>query len=97
MTKNLKNMDSRKIKLELSVNLINTGQRKNLLDTVKDVMNSFKEVGNFIGQQITKKSLIDTLHEKESYAIQYENCTLDIDLISDTKTQSQFVQRFQLR
>ena len=90
-------MDSRKIKLELSVNLINTGQRKNLLDIVKEVMGGFKEAGAFIGQKITRRAKLDKLHEKESYAIQFENCTLDVDLVSDSKREFQFVQAFDLR
>ncbi len=90
-------MDSRKIKLELSVNLINNGERKNILDTMKEVMAGFKEVGAFIGQHLTRKAKLDVMHEKESYAIQFENCTLDVDLVSDSQKEFQFVQGFNLR
>ncbi len=91
-------MNSRKIKLELAVNLINEGNTSNLLDKIKGIMASFKEeVGNFLGLKVIKKSKINTFHEKESYAIEFENCTLDVELLNDQTTSSQYVQSFDLR
>ena len=90
-------MDNRKIKLELAVNIINEGNSRNLLDKIKKVMASFKEVGAFLGQKVVRKSRIDPVHEKQTFAIEFENCILDVDLLSDQKTCSQYVQGFNLR
>ena len=90
-------MNSRKIKLELAVNLINEGTSNNMLDKIKNVMASFKEVGSFLGFKIVKKSKINTFHERQSYAIEFENCTLDVDLLEDGSNSSQSVQSFNLR
>lgn len=90
-------MDSRKIKLALTVDLINYDNQHNLLDQIKNVMSRFTEVGAFLGERITLKRKINEVHERQSYAIQYENCTVDIDLIEDERNAHKIVQGFKVR
>ena len=90
-------MDNRKIKLALTVDIMNQPGNGNMLDHIKEVMARFKEVGGFIGQQLKSKRKINDVHAGHSYAIQYENCTVDIDLIQDEKNCQQIVSSFQLR
>ena len=90
-------MDNKKIKLALTVDLMNHSNQSNLIDKIKEVMSRFKEVGHFLGQQITRKRALSDSHESRSYAIRYENCIVNIDLISDDQNAQQIVQGFQVQ
>ncbi len=89
-------MNIRQIQLALTVGLINAGQNSNALNGIKDLMLSFKEVGAYLGASLTGKLPLNEAHVKESYAIQFENCVLDIDLVRNPQTSNQFVQQFRL-
>ena len=60
-------------------------------------MNAFgEEVGRFLGLSKTSDTLLNQNHVQETYAMQFENCRLDLDLISNPVTQKQTVKGFQL-
>lgn len=88
-------MNIRQIKLALTVGLLNSDQN-NLLNAIKDLMLGFKEVGAYLGLGVIGKDRLNKAIVKETYAIRFENCTLDVDLVSNTLTRSQSVQGFQL-
>lgn len=94
---NTPKMNSRKIKLALTVGLMNKNSGGNTLGFMKEMMLGFNEVGSFIGLRKIKKSKLNRNHVQQTYAIQFENCILNVDLISNPRTKNQFVQRFQLR
>lgn len=89
-------MNIRQIKLALTVALMNA-QNDNALNLVKELMLGFQEVGRFIGSKLVKNSPLNPSHTQETYALQFENCRLDLEVVSNRKTNSQYVQRFQLR
>lgn len=89
-------MNSRKIKIALTVGLLNN-ESNNALQTVKEMMLGFKEeVGNFLGLSMTNKSRLNHDHILQTYAIQYEHCRLDVNLVSNPRTHTEVVQGFQL-
>lgn len=88
-------MNIRKIKLALTVGLLNAGQ-DNVLNAVKGLMLGFKEVGAFLGARLIGNERLNAALVRERYAIQFENCTLDLDLVSNPFTRSQSVQGFEL-
>lgn len=90
-------MNTRKIKLALTVGLMNNDPGNNALNLVRELMLGFQEVGSFLGLSLKGKSRLDTSHFKQTYALQFENCTLDLDLVQNPRTNSQYVQGFQLR
>ena len=90
-------MNIRQIKLALTVGLINAGQNSsNVVSGIRDLMLSFKEVGAFLGAQLTVNMPLSEDHVKETYAMQFENCVLDVDLVRNPQTSNQFVQQFRL-
>ena len=90
-------MNNRKIKLALTVGLMNTDS-PNLLQTITEQMTVFKnEVGSFLGLKELKNNRLNRGHVKHTYALRFENCTLSVDLVSNTFTKTQTVQGFQLR
>ncbi len=88
-------MNIRQIKLALTVGLLNSQSDHNALNLVKELMLSFQEVGNFLGLRIEKEAALNRSHVQQTYALQFENCRLDVDLVSNRQTNSQYVQNFQ--
>jgi hypothetical protein len=90
-------MNTRKIKLALTAGLINQNTNGNALNAVKDLMTSFAdEAGHFLGLKPISNSRMGNA-VRESYALNYEHCTLNIDLVSHPQVNRQTIQRFQLR
>ena len=90
-------MNIRQIKLALTVGLINAGQNSsNVVSGIRDLMLSFKEVGAFLGAQLTGNMPLNEDHVKETYAMQFENCVLDVDLVRNPQTSNQFDRQFLL-
>lgn len=90
-------MNARKIKLALTAGLINKSSKDDALTDIKDLMRGFAEdVGHFVGlRSLSNRAFGSSVQER--YALQYENCTLDIDLISYPKVNQQVIQNFKVR
>ena len=90
-------MNTRKIKLALTAGLINKSTDNNALAAVKDLMSNFAhEAGRFLGLKATGNSSLGSNGTRESYALNYENCTLNIELVSNPIANLQTIQRFNL-
>ncbi|MCP3928947.1 MAG: hypothetical protein GY705_07590 [Bacteroidetes bacterium] len=90
-------MNARKVKLALTVGLINQHETPNALNSIKNLMSGIKEeVGTFLGLYEKRKAPLERQLIRSSYALQYENCTLDIDLIMNRNTNNQYIQGFYL-
>ena len=87
----------KKIKLALTVGLLNYKSPRNVLRTVKELMAEIKEVGAFLGQSVIDIVELSQGHTKARIALQYEHCTLDLDLVSNSFNATQVVQGFDLR
>lgn len=90
-------MNVRKIKLALTVGLMNMPSG-NALQQVKEQMKGFRnEVGAFLGLQEVNRACLNSDHEEHRYALRFERCTIDLDLISNPSTKTQVISRFDLR
>ena len=90
-------MNLRKVKLDLTVKLLNQHSDHNLLDTITELMQGFREdVGNFLGFRMLNNAGIDETFEQQTYALQFERCTLNVDLITHKSSRSQYLKRFSL-
>jgi len=92
----MNSLNIRQIKLDLTVALLNQPHAGNLIQTVKDLMESFKEVGSFSGLHESSNEL-DSEHVQNSYALQFENVTIDLNTVSSRSTNNIFVNGFSLR
>ena len=91
-------MNIRKIKLALTVGLMNNEKGVNVLPFIVDQMNGFKdEVGTFISTSEVRKNHLNRNNVKKTYAMRFENVTLNVDLVSNPMTNSQTVHGFQFR
>lgn len=90
-------MNTQKIKMALTAGLINQHTNTNVLPNVKQLMGNFaEEVGSFLGLSQLGNAVLNRNTIHEVYALRYEKCTLNLELISHPQTSVQTVQRFQL-
>ncbi|MEM8526623.1 MAG: hypothetical protein AAGG68_18410 [Bacteroidota bacterium] len=90
-------MNIKKIKLDLTVKFLNLGSNSNILQGVKDAMSNFRdEVGAFHGFTVLDDTGIGRGIVKRTYAMRYDKCTLNVDLVMNQQTRSQYLNGFQL-
>ncbi|RMF03071.1 MAG: hypothetical protein D6772_02610 [Bacteroidetes bacterium] len=88
-------MNTRKIKLALTAGLINKNTSSNALQAVKELMNNFADdAGRFLGLIPGRAMKLGGQSVRQSYVFRYENCTLNVDLVSHPHRQT--IQRFHL-
>lgn len=76
---------------------MNNLSSKNYLGKIKELMHNFKEqVGTFRGTSELNNTDLDKEHSLQSLALEYDNCIVNIDLVTNNKTRNQFVNRFDL-
>jgi hypothetical protein len=91
-------MDIRKMKLALTVDLMNLSLPQNPLLMAQKVMQKFRsEAGKFKGIFLAEKSAINYSFEVQKAALQFERCTLNLNLVTDVKSQVQYIQGFDLK
>ena len=82
-------MNIKKIKLALIVGLINSGTGSTL-GKVRELMHSLKEdVGAMLSSQELKKAVLGPNMVQHSYALQFERCTLNVDVVCHPHTQQE--------
>ncbi|MCG8326356.1 MAG: hypothetical protein MI974_01665 [Chitinophagales bacterium] len=89
-------MNLRKIKLALTVGLINQ-PKQNALIGIREMVAGSQDVGSFLGQSLLQNKPINDNLAKKTYALQFENCTINVDLLMNLCTNSEIVQRFQVQ
>lgn len=90
-------MNLKKIKLALTIDLLNQKNNHNIFLTIREVMNKLKEeVGNFLSQRMIEARTTGDLI-KQSYALQYENGTLNLDVVVNRSTLNQYIYSFDFR
>jgi hypothetical protein len=89
-------MNIRNLKLSLTVDLMNLPHSQSPLLFACKVMMRHKVAGKFKGVRQTGSSKIGDFFEKLTFALQFERCTLDLELVSDNRQHQQFIQGFNL-
>jgi len=90
-------MNIRNIKLELTVTLMNNLSSRNYLGKVKELMQNFRDqVGAFRGEETLNNTDLDNDHSLRTLALEYDNCVVNIDLVTNNTTSMQYVNRFDL-
>jgi len=88
----------RKLKLALTIDLINQNSRRNVLAMAKMRMSEFKEeVGAFLGLSLVDNGELCRGFTLKKYALRFERCTLDLDLVTNDTDGEMSVHSFQLR
>jgi len=90
-------MNLRKIKLALTIGLINKSERSNILKSIKELLKGFNEVGTFLDTSVTNTIELSQSLIQKTFAIRYENLVLDVNVVTNTSTRSQHIQGFNIR
>jgi hypothetical protein len=89
-------MNIRKIKLALTVGLLNLGPTTNILQLVRELLADIQETGAYLGQKKLDMAKVSRLGTKETYALQYEHCTIALEVVSNQVHPQQSVHGFKL-
>jgi len=90
-------MNIQKIKLDLTLSLLNKSFDNDVVNSITAFMADLQEeVGSFIDSQLVQQAGIDDTFERQTYAIQYENCTLNVDVVYNKNSSYQYLRSFNL-
>lgn len=90
-------MNIKKIKLGLSVRLMNL-EAENLIQGVKEAMQDFSsEVGHFVTIDLLGNHRLNTSYMHREYALRYEHATLHVEVVNNPFTATQSIQNFSLK
>lgn len=91
-------MNIRQIKLTLTVDLLDQKASRKPIFSARKSMEKFKgEVGKYLGLLEKGRTKLSDVIERRSFALQYEYCTLDLELVTNPINQTQFLQGFDVR
>lgn len=84
--------------MALTAGLINRNSAANPLAAIKELMtNLADDAGRFLGLNNTGNSPLGNNAIRETFVLQYENCTLDVELVSNPLSKHATIRRFDLR
>jgi hypothetical protein len=90
-------MNLQKIKFALVAGLINQAGTENPLTTIRKMMEGFAgDVGTFLGLASASTAATYEPGLRQSYALNYERCTLRVDVIASPDRRQLVVQDFRL-
>lgn len=90
-------MNIKKIKLALTVGIINAGSG-GALGKIRELMLTLKDdVGAMLTTRELPMAVLGPNMVQHSYALQYERCTLNVDVVCHTQTQHQMVRTFRVQ
>jgi len=90
-------MDIRKLKLDLTVALMND-YGGDILGMARDLMeNHESQVGRFLDMRLVNQAALDQDHEQVLYSMEFERLSLDMQLISNMSTNDQTLNTFWFR
>ena len=90
-------MNLRNIKLKLTTELINRQNERNILSSIKDLMSQLKEeAGRLLDQGLINIKDGENGISKQQYALRYEHCTINVDVLWNKTTREQCLYRFDL-
>lgn len=87
-------MNIQKLNLGLTLELMNQRTDKVSLNTFKSFMGNVKEAGKFLGTNLTEVKGLDNEWSNQSYTLNYENCSLNVEMMSSAGTKSRVVKGF---
>lgn len=90
-------MNIRKIKLALTVDLLNHLTSDDPVNMAQETMESFcNEIGGYNGIVETENVLIDEKMELSTFDMLYDNCTLSLEVVRNKNTNKEILQGFNL-
>ncbi len=90
-------MNLKQIKIDLTVKLMNLKNQSNTLQIIQESMVGFKEeIGNFLDVVMLNDLGLSPSIVKRTYAMRFEKCTLNVDLVVNQTTKSEYINGFNM-
>lgn len=90
-------MDVQKLNLGLTLELMNRKEDKVSINTFKNFMDGVKGVGKFLGMKLKNERKIGKEWKNSDYALNFENCTLEVNLTANMNTSSEILRSFKFK
>ena len=90
-------MDKKRLNIGLSIELMNNTTKEVDLGTFKKFMSNVKEAGKYLGQAVKREVKTDNVWKNQTFTLNYENCSLDIEMLANTTNNSQIVKGFKFQ
>lgn len=87
-------MNIQKLNLGLTLELMNQRTDNVSLNTFKRFMGNVKEAGKFLGTKLKEDKDLGNKWSNQSYTLNYENCSLNVEMMSSAGTESRVVKGF---
>ena len=83
-----------KLKLDLSLVMIGLNGRKNVLNSITRQASRFKDLGNLLRTRRGNSTRINPHLNREEVSLDFENGTLDVELIKNLNTDEETINGF---
>ena len=87
-------MDKQKLNIGLSIELMNNTTKEVNLGTFKSFMSNVKEAGKYLGEKLKREVKSEGIWKNQTYTLNYENCSLDIEMLASANSGSRIVKGF---
>lgn len=88
-------MNTQQMNLQLSLALVNAKANSSIKE-LKKLVTKVVETGAFIGLKLRNRTALDATRDINDYALSYEHCTIDVQLIKNKNSGLKTIQNFRL-
>ncbi len=90
-------MDKQKLNIGLSLELMNNTSKEVNLGTFKSFMSNVKDAGKYLGEKLNGEGLNGREWKNQTYTLNYENCSLNVEMLASTNSESKIVKGFKFQ
>ena len=87
-------MNTFQLNLNITTELMNNGQNETNPGTLRNIMSGIQEVGDYLRTDKIAKRQIGNEWVNETFSLQYENCTLNVDFIAQEPFNNRILKSF---
>ncbi len=87
-------MKKKNLQTQLAIALINQTEATNILIFIKNLISRLKALGNLLKETLIYKTIVNDVYFEESYMLQFEGGALELNVFSNTITNTQTVKQF---
>lgn len=90
-------MNIQELNLGLTIELMNNRNDSTSLNTFKNFMSTVKGAGRFIDSKLKNERTVGNDWRNLDYTLNYENCSLDINLTANSTSESKILRGFKFK
>ena len=87
-------MDKQKLNIGLSIELMNNTTKEVNLGTFKRFMSNVKDAGKYLGEKLKREGNTENDWNKQTYILNYENCSLNVEMLASENSGSRIIKGF---